>query len=79
MDKADIIINPAIKLFDIGKKTGDKKYTDAAKKAVNFCLNMQRPEAGDYWKTPLHAANPLSAGHASLAPLTMPFRIHTTA
>ena len=63
----DITINPAIKLFDIGKKTGDKKYTDAAKKAVDFCLNMQRPEAGDYWETPLHAANLLAAGHASLA------------
>ncbi|MEI7503772.1 MAG: hypothetical protein WCJ61_10860 [Paludibacter sp.] len=61
MGKADITINPAIKLFDIGKKTGDKKYTDAAKKAVDFCLNMQRPEAGDYWETPLHAANPLAA------------------
>jgi hypothetical protein len=63
----DITINPAIKLFDIGKKTGDKKYTDAARKAVDFCLNMQRPEAGDYWETPLHAANLLAAGHASLA------------
>jgi len=31
------------------------------KKAVDFCLNMQRPEAGDYWETPLHAANPLAA------------------
>jgi hypothetical protein len=63
----DITINPAIKLFDIGKKTGDKKYTDAAKKAVDFCMDMQRPEAGDYWETPLHAANLLAAGHASLA------------
>ena len=63
----DITINPAIKLFDIGRKTGDKKYTEAAKKAVDFCLNMQRPEAGDYWETPLHAANLLAAGHASLA------------
>ncbi len=63
----DITINPAIKLFDIGKKTGDKKYTEAAKKAVDFCLDMQRPEAGDYWETPLHAANLLAAGHASLA------------
>lgn len=63
----DITITPAIKLFDIGKKSGDKKYTDAAKKAVDFCLNMQRPEAGDYWETPLHAANLLAAGHASLA------------
>jgi hypothetical protein len=63
----DITINPAIKLFDIGEKTGDRKYADAAKKAVDFCLNMQRPEAGDYWETPLHAANLLAAGHASLA------------
>ena len=63
----DISINPAVKLFDIGKKTGDKIYTDAARKAVDFCLNMQRPEAGDYWETPLHAANLFAAGHASLA------------
>jgi hypothetical protein len=63
----DITINPAIKLFDIGYKTGDKKYTEAARRAVDFCLDMQRPEAGDYWETPLHAANLLAAGHASLA------------
>lgn len=63
----DITINPAIRLFDIGHKTGDKKYTEAAGRAVDFCLNLQRPEAGDYWETPLHAANLLAAGHASLA------------
>jgi hypothetical protein len=28
---------------------------------------MDRPEAGDFWETPLHAANLLAAGHASLA------------
>ncbi len=63
----EIIILPAIKLLDIGSQTGDKRFLDAAKKALDYCLGMKRPEAGDFWETPLHAANLLAAGHAAIA------------
>jgi hypothetical protein len=63
----EITIKPALMLLDIGKKTGDKRILDAAKKAIDFCMEMKRPEAGDFWETPLHAANLLAAGHAAIA------------
>ncbi|NOR74343.1 MAG: hypothetical protein GQ525_04210 [Draconibacterium sp.] len=63
----EITIRPAVRLLDIGRQTGDKRFLEGAKKAIDFCLNMQRPEAGDYWETPLHAANLLAAGHAANA------------
>lgn len=62
----DITIRPAIRLLIIGKETGDQRFLDAAKKAFNFTMEMQRPEAGDFWETPLHAANLLAAGHAAV-------------
>jgi hypothetical protein len=63
----EITIKPALKLLDIGSQTGDERILDAAKKAIDFCMDMQRPEAGDFWETPLHAANLLAAGHAAIA------------
>lgn len=62
----DITIRPAIRLLDIGRETGDPRFLSAAKKAFDFCMEMQRPEAGDFWETPLHAANLLAAGHAAV-------------
>ncbi|WP_373516713.1 hypothetical protein [Pricia sp.] len=62
----DITIRPAIRLLNIGKQTNDQRFLDAARKAFDFCLDMQRPEAGDFWETPLHAANLLAAGHAAV-------------
>lgn len=62
----DITIRPATRLLIIGKETGDKRFLDAAKKAFDFTMDMQRPEAGDFWETPLHAANLLAAGHAAV-------------
>lgn len=62
----DITIRPAIRLLKLGKQTKDQRFLDAAKKAFDFCLSMQRPEAGDFWETPLHAANLLAAGHAAV-------------
>lgn len=63
----DIVILPALDLLDIAKETGDTKYRDAAKKALDYALSMTRPEGGDFWETPLHAANLLAAGHAAIA------------
>ena len=62
----EITLKPALVLFEIGRQTEEKRFLDAAKKAIDFCMDMQRPEAGDYWETPLHAANLLAAGHAAI-------------
>ena len=35
--------------------------------ALEHCMALQRPEAGDFWETPLHAPNLLAAGHAAVA------------
>jgi hypothetical protein len=63
----DIVVVPALSLLDIAKATGKEDYLNAAKKALDYCMNMERPEGGDYWETPLHAANLLAAGHAAVA------------
>ena len=62
----DVTIRPATRLLKIGRETGDQRFLNAAKKAFNFCMDYQRPEAGDFWETPLHAANLLAAGHAAV-------------
>lgn len=63
----DIVILPALELLDIARETGIKKYEEAAKKALEYCMEMVRPEGGDFWETPLHAANLFAAGHAAIA------------
>jgi hypothetical protein len=66
-DALDIVVVPALVLLDIARETGLAKYGDAAKKALEYCMKMERPEGGDFWETPLHAPNLLAAGHAALA------------
>lgn len=56
---------PALELVRIYEATNNKKYLDAAVKALDFCMDMIRPEGGDYWETPLHAPNLLAAGQAA--------------
>lgn len=63
----DITILPAMELLQIGKETGEQRFLDAGKKAIDFCMSMTRPEGGDFWETPLHAANLFAAGHAAIA------------
>ena len=63
----DITILPAMSLLDIGKQTGEQRFLAAGRKAIDFCMPMQRPEGGDFWETPLHAANLFAAGHAAIA------------
>jgi hypothetical protein len=63
----DIVLVPALELLDIARETKNAKYKDAAKKALDYCLKMERPEGGDFWETPLHAPNLLAAGHAAVA------------
>ena len=62
----DIEIRPATELLDIANETGEEKFADAARKTFEFCMHMTRPEAGDYWECPLHAANLFAAGHAAI-------------
>ena len=63
----DMCMTPVTQLLEIARKTGKEKYKAAAKKALDYCMNMTRPEGGDYWETPLHAPNLLAAGHAAIA------------
>lgn len=53
---------PAFQLMEFYKLTGEEKYAEAARRALDFALQYTRPEAGDYWETPLHAPNLLAAG-----------------
>ena len=66
-DALDIVVVPALELLDIAHETGITKYNEAAKKALEYCMKMERPEGGDFWETPLHAPNLFAAGHAAVA------------
>ncbi|MCP4164898.1 MAG: hypothetical protein GY759_03260 [Chloroflexi bacterium] len=63
----DITILPALELIQLAEQTGEHAFAQAACKALDYCLPMQRPEGGDFWETPLHAPNLLAAGHAAIA------------
>jgi len=63
----DICILPSMELLEIGKETNNPTFKNASKKGIDYCMNMTRPEAGDFWETPLHAPNLLAAGHAAIA------------
>jgi len=45
----------------------DRGYGAAALSALDHARRFRRPEAGDYWETPLHAPNLLAAGHGAVA------------
>jgi len=62
----DITVTPATRLLILGQRTGDQRFLDAAQRAFDFTMDMERPEAGDFWETPLHAANLLAAGNAAV-------------
>jgi len=63
----DLCMTPVPTLLDAAAKTGKPEHKAAAKKALEYCMTMMRPEGGDYWETPLHAPNLLAAGHAAVA------------
>lgn len=63
----EITIGPARQLIELARQTNDAALRDGARKALEHCLPLQRPEAGDFWETPLHAPNLLAAGHAAVA------------
>ena len=63
----DITVLPALELLRLSDATGQEEFREAARKALEYCLPMRRPEGGDFWETPLHAPNLLAAGHAACA------------
>jgi len=63
----DLCVQPAIELLMLADVTGEESFREAAKKALDYCLPMERPEGGDWWETPLHSPNLLAAGHAAIA------------
>ena len=68
MDTAlDLCVTPVTELLSLFDATGEETFRQGAKKALEFCMPMQRPEGGDFWETPLHSPNLLAAGHAAVA------------
>ena len=68
----DITILPALELLYLVDALGPDcpevaGFQEAARKALDYCMPMERPEAGDFWETPLHSPNLLAAGHAANA------------
>ncbi|MCL5999478.1 MAG: hypothetical protein M1546_25950, partial [Chloroflexi bacterium] len=63
----DITILPVIDLLALADATGDDAFRAGARKALDYCLSMSRPEGGDFWETPLHSPNLFAAGHAAIA------------
>ncbi|MCU0962280.1 MAG: hypothetical protein MUF48_19455 [Pirellulaceae bacterium] len=62
----DITMVPARQLLTLARQTDDASLREGARKALEHCMPLQRPEAGDFWETPLHAPNLLAAGHAAV-------------
>ncbi|MEM1515227.1 MAG: hypothetical protein QXH24_04165 [Candidatus Bathyarchaeia archaeon] len=63
----DLCVEPAIYLLVLAGLTGEESLREAARKALDYCISMKRPEGGDWWETPLHSPNLLAAGHAAIA------------
>ena len=63
----DICVLPAIKLMQAGEAFGVERFLAAARRALDFCLPMTRPEGGDYWECPLKSPNLFAGGHAANA------------
>jgi len=63
----DLCVTPVIDLLVLADMTGEEAFREAAKKSLDYCLLMKRPEGGDWWETPLHSPNLLAAGHAAIA------------
>lgn len=63
----DLCVDPAASLLVIAERTGEQIYAEGARKVLDYCMDMRRPEGGDWWETPLHSPNLLAAGNAAVA------------
>lgn len=63
----DLSVEPAIDLFLLADSTGEEQFRTAGRKALDYCLTMERPEGGDWEECPLHGASLWAAGHAAIA------------
>jgi hypothetical protein len=63
----DICVLPATELMTLAEATGEESFKEGARKALEYCMSMLRPEGGDFWETPLHSPNLLAADHAAIA------------
>ena len=69
----DLCVLPAIKLMQLGERYGIDRFMLGARRTLDYCLTMIRPEGGDYWECPLHSPNLFAGGHAANA-YTMAWR-----
>ncbi len=63
----DLCAMGAAALLLAGQKTGESRFIEAARKSLEYALQFERPEGGDWWETPFHSPNLLAAGHAAIA------------
>jgi len=63
----DLCASPAASLLVLARATGEERFAQAARRGLDYCLGVERPEGGDWWETPLHSPNLLAAGHAAVA------------
>lgn len=61
------LLKAALRLSGSGMAEDADRIGKAALRAVDACSGEIRPEGGDFWETPLHAANLFAAGHAAIA------------
>ena len=62
-----ITTEPAMELLVLAELSGEKQFAAAARKALDYCVAMERPDGGDWWETPLYSPNLLAAGHSAIA------------
>ena len=63
----DLCATAAVVLISIGEALDEERFVNAARKTLDFAVQWDRPEGGDWWETPLHSPNLLTAAHACLA------------
>lgn len=61
----DMCVLAANELIEYWKATNEEEFRQGAIRALEYCMNMIRPEGGDFWETPLHSPNLFAAGHAA--------------
>ncbi len=62
----NLCMTSALLLLLIGDCLDEPKFLDAGRKTLDFAMPMVRPEGGDWWETPLHAPNLMTAGYTAI-------------